>query len=184
MAAARRRICIGVVTGARGVRGELRIRPLTENPQDVAAYGPVETEDGSRRFILSNVNIVSKSIVARVNGITTRDEAEALKGVRLYVPKEALPQIEEDEYYEADLVGLKVSKVDGVTLGELVAVQNFGAGDLLEIHLEDRKDTVLLPFTVDFVPEVDLDGGVIVIDPPDGLFDLPGETTVAENERE
>lgn len=170
------RICIGVITGARGIKGELRIKPLTAKPQDVAAYGPVETEDGSRQLVLNKVAIAGKGIVARAEGITTRNQAEALKGIRLYVPKAALPEIDEDEYYQADLIGLKVTKQDGTEIGAVVALQDFGAGDLLEIRLHGRKTTVLLPFTAECVPQIDVAGGTVSVDPPEGLFDVPDGT--------
>ena len=129
------RICIGVITGAKGIKGELRIKPLTQTPRNVAAYGPVETEDGTRRLVINKVEVSGKGIVVQAEGITTRTDAEALKGIRLYVPKAALPQIDEGEYYQADLIGLKVTSKDGTEIGDVVALQDFGAGDLLEIRL-------------------------------------------------
>lgn len=178
------RICIGVITGAKGIKGELRIKPLTVKPQDVAAYGPVETEDGSRQLVLSKVTISGKGkgIVARAEGITTRNQAEALKGIRLYVAKATLPPIDQDEYYQADLIGLKVTKQDGTEIGAVVALQDFGAGDLLEIRLYGRNATVLLPFTVECVPHVDVPGGIVSVDPPEGLFDVPdGSAAMAQD---
>ena len=176
------RICIGVITGARGIKGDLRIKPLTQTPRNVAAYGPVETEDGTRQLVFNKVEISGKGIVVKAEGITTRTEAEALKGIRLYIPKAALPQIDEDEYYQADLIGLKVTRKDGTEIGDVVALQNFGAGELLEIRLRGRKTTVLLPFTAECVPQVDVDGGTVSVDPLQGLFDVPdGAAAMAQD---
>ena len=170
--AASDRLCVGAISGVRGVRGEIRIKPFTDNPKDVAAYGPVETEDGSRRFRLTHVKVGSQGVSARAEGINSREEAEALKGTRLYVSRDALPEPDEDnEFYVTDLIGLHVEQKEKGQVGIVEAVQDYGAGDLLEIRLKETGKTVFVPFTQDVVPEVNIKAGYILIDPPGGLFD-------------
>ena len=169
------KVCIGAVAGAFGVRGELRVKAFTADPADVAAYGPVETEDG-RSFRLRVTGSPKGDFVAvRAAGIEDRNAAEALRGVRLYVPRTVLPAPEEDEFYHADLIGLAVVRQSGESLGTVVAVQDFGAGDLLEIRTEGGGASVLMPFTRETAPEIDLGAGRIVADPPPGLFDEASE---------
>jgi 16S rRNA processing protein RimM len=159
------RVMVGVVVGAQGVRGALRIKPFTAEAASIAAYGPVEDEAGTRRFRLRLVGEAKGVVVAKLDGIEDRDAAEALKGMRLYVPRAALPAAGDDEFYHADLVGLEALAPDGRRLGRVRAVQNFGAGDTLELELEDGG-ALLVPFTKAAVPEVDLAGRRLVVDPP------------------
>jgi 16S rRNA processing protein RimM len=150
------RVCVGVVTGAHGLHGLVRVRPFTQVPEDVAAYGPVESEDGARAFTLEARNRTGKGqILVRVEGIEDRDEAEALKGERLYLDRARLPAADEDEFYHADLLGLSVVTETGVPVGEVRAVHNFGGGDMLEIAEADGG-LATVPFTHGAVPEVDL----------------------------
>ena len=167
------RICVGAVSGARGVRGELRIKPFTDDPKHVGAYGPVETEDGTRVLTLTGLKAKGDEVTAWAKEVKSRDEAMALKGTRLYVAKAHLPASQEDEFYYADLVGLAAITKDEDDIGQVIAVHDFGAGDVLEIRLAQEKREVMVPFTKDCVPEVDVPGGKVVIDPPDGLFDRP-----------
>lgn len=166
------RVCLGVVTGAHGVRGLVKVKAFTELPEGVAAYGPVETKDGSRRFAIEAKGMIKDLVLCRLEGIEDRDAAEALRGTELHVPRERLPETDEDEegWYHADLVGLRVVGEDGRVYGHVAAVLNFGAGDLLEIAPEGGGETVLMGFTVDNVRLVDPEGGQIVIDPPVGTF--------------
>lgn len=165
------RVCIGAIAGAFGVRGELRLKSFTAEPADMATYGPVETEDGARRFTITLTGQSTKgALVARLSGISTKEEADALRGARLYVARDRLPDLAEDEFYHADLIGMEVYDTGGALLGRVKSVQNHGASDLLEIHGPGLKATVLLPFTMEAVPTVDMAGGRIVADPPDGLF--------------
>lgn len=170
--AADARVCLGVVTGAHGVRGLVKVKAFTELPEGVAAYGPVETKDGSRRFAIEAKGMIKDLVLCRLEGIDDRDTAEALRGTELYVPRERLPEPDEDEegWYHADLVELRVVGEDGRAYGHVAAVLNFGAGDLLEIAPEGGGETVLMGFTVDNVRLVDTEGGRIVIDPPVGTF--------------
>ncbi len=159
------RICVGVVTGAHGLHGLVRVRPFTERPEDIGNYGPVESVDGSRSLILEVRNRVGKGqLLVHVEGVDDRSGAEALRGLELFVPRERLPAADEDEFYHADLIGLPVLAVDGVVLGKVRALYDFGGGDVLEI--EDTEGRVAtIPFTRAAVPEVDLAAGRLVADP-------------------
>lgn len=164
------KIVIAVVGAPHGTRGEVRIKTFTEDPSDLAAYGVVETADG-RSFTVESVRPANEVVVARLSGIDDRNKAEALKNERLFVPRSRLPDTDDDEtFYHADLIGMPVVDSDGVRLGGVKAVLNFGAGDLLEIT-RDGGSTVLLPFTKAFVPTIDLARRQITAHPPIGLFD-------------
>jgi 16S rRNA processing protein RimM len=165
-----RLVLLGVITGARGVRGEVRIKPFTEAPEDIAAYGPLFDETGARRFDLVSVTPAKGGVTARIGGIDDRDAAEALKGTGLHVPREALPEAGEEAWYHDDLVGLAVKTRDGETLGRIRAVVDFGAGDLLEIEFAGRKGSDLVPFTRDYVPEVDPASGHVTVRLPANFF--------------
>jgi 16S rRNA processing protein RimM len=178
-----RKVCLGVVAGAHGVRGLVRVKPFTEEPGGVAAYGPVETADGSRRFRIEATGMAKDLVICRLEGIADRDAAQALRGTELYVSRDKLPAADDDDgWYHADLVGLRAEGVDGRDYGRVVAVHNFGAGDLLEIAPSDGGPTVLMSFIDDNVPEVDIAGGRIVIDPPRGTFDGGDEGEEADGE--
>lgn len=159
-----KRVCVGVVTGAHGLRGLVRVRPYTDVPEDVGAYGPVESADGRASFELEVRNRTGKGqILVHIDGVDDRNAAEALKGMEFYVPRARLPEAEEEEFYYADLVGLLVLGQDDAELGTVRAVQNFGGGDMLEI--DDRRGGVsTIPFTRAAVPEVDVSGGRVVVD--------------------
>lgn len=177
------RILVGVIAGAHGVRGQVRIRSFTADPKGVAAYGPVFDETGRRSLKLTVVGATKGSVIARVEGVEDRNAAEALKGLRLYVPRSALPEPEDDEYYHADLIGLAVELPGGEPFGRIAAVQNYGAGDVLEIQPQTGGPTVVVPFTRAVVPVVDIPGGRIVLEPPPGLLDeppAPGPREVSE----
>jgi 16S rRNA processing protein RimM len=171
------RICVGIITGAQGVRGAVRIKSFTAAPEDVAAYGAVADEAEKRSFALHIVGKAKGVVVAKIAGIEDRDAAEALKGVRLYVARSALPEPEAEEYYHADLIGLRAEQVDGALFGRVRAVHEYGAGDSLEVE-RPEGGTVLVPFTRAAVPVVDIAGGRVVIDPPEGLLD--GRTVESE----
>lgn len=160
------RVCVAAIAGAFGVRGEARVKSFTADPLAFASYGPLETEDGARRFRLRVTRPIPNGFAARLDGVSTREEAEALKGARLYAPRSALPRLPDDEFYHADLLGLAAFDTGGAALGRVAAVQNFGAGDFLEIAQPGGK-TLLLPFTMAAVPTVDLAAGRIVADPPE-----------------
>jgi 16S rRNA processing protein RimM len=164
------RICVGAIAGSFGVQGEVRLKSFTADPQAIADYAPLYTEDGARSFTLEISRPVKQGFAARLSGIATKEQADALKGTRLYIDRARLPSLPDDEFYHADLIGLEVYDTGGALLGRVKTVQNHGATDLLEIHGPDLKATVLLPFTRDVVPTIDLAQRRIVADPPDGLF--------------
>lgn len=164
------KIIVGAIAGAFGVRGDVRLKSFCADPYDIAGYVPLETEDG-RRFDQVDISGQTKgALIARISGITTKEDADALKGASLYAGRGLLPDLPDDEYYHADLIGLPVHDTGGALLGTVRAVQNHGASDLLEIHAPGQRTTVLLPFTMAIVPTVDIAAGRIVADPPEGLF--------------
>ena len=163
-------ICVGAIGGAFGVHGEVRLKSFTSEPEAIAEYAPVFTEDGSRAFDVVLTGRVKNGLSARMPGIVTKEDADALKGTNLFVPRDRLPSLPDDEFYHADLVGLSVYDTGGALLGEVRSVQNHGASDLLEIDGPGLKTTALLPFTRTAVPTVDLVAGKIIADPPEGLL--------------
>ena len=170
-------ICLGAIAGAFGIKGEVRLKSFTSQPEDVASYGALTSEDGSREFTVTLTGQTTKgALVVRLSDVLTKEQADDLRGVRLYVPRERLPALPDDEFYHADLIGLEVFDTAGDSLGRVKAVLNHGAGDLLEVHGPGLNSTVLLPFTHDAVPTVDLTQGRIITDPPEGLFPAPEDT--------
>jgi 16S rRNA processing protein RimM len=161
-------VCLARVGAAHGVRGEVRIRCFTEQPEDVTAYGPLYDRSGKRILSLSLVRSAKDMVVARVAGVRDRDAAEALRGLELYVPRSALPAPDQDEFYVADLIGLEARLADGRPFGVVRNCGNFGAGDVLDVETGEGR-IVSLPFTARTVPEVDLKQRRIVVDPPAGL---------------
>jgi len=175
------RVCLGVIVGVKGLRGEVRIKSFTEDPADVAAYGPLTSDDG-RTFALTVTGQASGAVIAKVKGVTDRNAAEALKGLELWITRSALPAAEEGAYYHADLIGLAVSLATGEALGEVAAVHNFGGGDMIDVRRADGRSD-LIPFTPEVLAKVDLAEGVIVINPLPGLLD-EGETKEDEEGQE
>lgn len=167
-----KRVCIGAIAGAHGVKGVVRVKPFTEQPEAVTAYAPVTDESGSRTFAMRYVGPAKGAVLVQIDGVRDRAGAEALKGVRLYVPRASLPEPEEEEFYHADLIGLSVVDAQGEELGRVRSVEDYGAGDILEVELTTGR-AVMLPFTREVVPEVDLAGGCLVAVPPAGLLDGP-----------
>jgi 16S rRNA processing protein RimM len=163
-----RRILLGRIAGAHGIRGEVLIKTFTRTPENIGAYGPLSDQSGARTFTIESTRATPKGVVARIQGVADRNGAEALKGVELHVAREKLPTAADDEFYHADLIGLLAVDPRGETIGEIVAVQNFGAGDLLEIRLAGTGRTELVPFTEAMVPEVDVAGGRVVVAMPEG----------------
>lgn len=167
--AAGQRVCLGVMVGAHGVRGLVKVKSFTEVPADVAAYGAVSDDSGRRQWQLEVVGPApGKSddvVLARVAGVEDRDAAQALHGTRLYVGRAALPAPDEEEFYHADLIGLRVEDAEGRLLGIVRAVENHGAGDVLEVEGAEGSAR-LLPFTRTVVPLVDIAGGRLVAAPP------------------
>jgi 16S rRNA processing protein RimM len=164
------RICLGQIGAPHGVRGQVRLRSFTSDPEAIAAYGSLQTEDG-RILQLKSLQPARDHFVAAFVGICNRDAAEQLANAKLYVPRERLPQLADaDEFYHADLVGLAAVNREGRRLGTVVAIHNFGAGDLIEVRFYEGGQTEMLPFDVLHVPDVDVGAGRIVINP----FSCPG----------
>ena len=161
-------ICVARIGAAHGVRGAVKLWTFTEDPLAVKRYGPLVTKDGARQFEVTHVREAKGHLVATLKGIATREEAERLNGVELYVAREKLPATSEDEYYHADLIGLAAVNAAGEPLGRVIAIHNFGAGDIIEIAPPNGA-TMLLPFSNAVVPTVDLEGGRVVIELPDEI---------------
>ncbi len=160
-------IQVGRVAGAFGVRGEVRITSFTAEPLALLDYKDLKREDGSAGLTLTSGRLAKGGIVCRAKEIETREQAEALRGLKLYIPRAALPEPDEDEFYVTDLIGLAVVDPTGEPLGHIKAVQDFGAGDLLEVSPTEGGATWYLPFTREAVPEVRLADGVVVGVKPD-----------------
>jgi 16S rRNA processing protein RimM len=158
-------VCVARIGAAHGVRGAVKLWTFTEDPLAVKDYGPLMTKDGARQFEVTHVREAKDHLVATLKGVTTREDAQRLNGLELYVPRDRLPETDEDEYYHADLIGLAAVNADDEPLGRVVAIHNFGAGDIIEIA-PAKGATMLLPFTNAVVPTVDLAGGRVIIKLP------------------
>ena len=159
-------VCLGEVLGAHGVRGAVRIKSFAMNVSDIAAYGPLQSEDGGKQFELTVRGVSRGAVLAEIEGIDRREAAAALRGTRLYVRREALSETEEDEFYHADLIGLSARTVSGESYGVVRGIYDYGAGDVIEIERQKEDPSILFPFTRENVPEIDLAAGCLVIDPP------------------
>jgi 16S rRNA processing protein RimM len=169
----RDRVLLGVVAAPHGVRGLVRIKSFTEDPMAIAAYGPLSDETGRKAYRVEALSVARDAVLARIEGVADRTAAEALRGLRLYAERSALPEAGEREWYEADLVGLAAVGRDGRDWGKVIAFHDFGAGSVMEL-----SGGVMLPFTDEVVPEIDVPGGKVVVDPPAGLL-AAGETKEA-----
>ena len=161
-------ICIARIGAAHGVRGAVKLWTFTEDPLAVQRYGPLLTKDGARQFEVTHAREAKDHLVATLKGVATREDAERLNGIELYIPREKLPATDEDEYYHADLIGLAAVTISDQPLGRVIAIHDFGAGDIIEIA-PPAGATLLLPFTNAVVPSVDLAAGHVVIELPDEL---------------
>jgi 16S rRNA processing protein RimM len=164
------RVLLGEIGAAQGLKGEVRLRSYTQDPAAIARYGALDDEHG-RPIEIESLRVTPKALIVRIKGVTTREGAEALANTKLYIARSRLPERDEEEWYHADLIGLAVVNAGGAPIGTVIAVQNFGAGDLIEIKPSAGGPTVLVPFTRDAVPEVDVEGGRLVLVPPEGLFE-------------
>lgn len=162
-------VCLGRIGGAHGLRGAVRIQTFTDEPEDIGTYGPLVSPPGDRRFRVTVQRRVKSGVIARVAGVDSRHAAMELKGILLFVARDVLPPPGDDEFYHADLVGMTGVALDGTALGQVIAVWNFGAGDVLELKAAKSGKAVMLPFDQQVVPTVDLAGGVIRIDVPESL---------------
>lgn len=163
-------VSVGVITGAHGVKGEVKLRSFTADPAAIASYSPLETAAG-RKIEIAKLRPQTDGFIASLKAVTSRDAAEELRGTELFVPRARLPEPGENEVYLRDLIGLTVWLKDGARLGDVVATPNYGAGDLLDVKVDGRKDTVLIPFSVGFVVEADVAARRIVVELPEGFLD-------------
>lgn len=157
------RVLLGTIATAHGIRGEVVLRTYTGDPEAIATYGPLSDEAGRRTFKIKSARATPKGVIARIDGISDRNAAEALRGIDLYVARARLPKPADKEYYYADLIGLSARDEAGVEIGWIVNVVNFGAGDLLEIRFNDTKQTDYVPFTDGCVPNVDVAAGFVTL---------------------
>ena len=164
------KVCIAQIGAAHGVRGEVRVKLFSDDPQSLIQYGALETADGSRRFEIETARFAKTVYVCGIKGLRNRDEAEALNGTRLYVSRDKLPELDEEEFYHSDLLGLEARLETGDVLGTIVGIPDFGAGDLLDI-VPKRGKGVYIPFTREAVPVVNIAEGYVTVIPPEGLLD-------------
>lgn len=164
------RICVGAIMGAFGVKGEVRLKSFCADPAAIGSYSPLYSKDGKTQYDLKITRPVKSGFAARIKDIRFKDQADALRGVTLFADREKLPNLPDDEFYHADLIGLDVYDTGGEKLGRINAIHDHGAGDMLEVTGKDIKGSVLLPFTQAAVPTVDLTSGRIIADPPHGIF--------------
>lgn len=171
------RICVARIGAAHGVRGEVKLWPFTEDPMAVLHYGPLSSKDGARQFEVVRARAAKDHLVAVLKGVATREDAERVNGIELYIARASLPATETDEYYHADLIGLRAIDAKGAAIGKVLAVHNFGAGDIIEIA-PLQGSSMLLPFTNAVVPSVDLANGHVVIELPQ---EVDGDSPDAES---
>ncbi len=158
-------VCVARIGAAHGVRGAVKLWTFTEDPLAVQSYGPLMTKDGTREFEIANLREAKDHMVATFKGVATRNDAEKLNGIELYVPREKLPATDDGEYYHADLIGLAAVNAADEPLGRVVGIHNFGAGDIIEIA-PPKGATMMLPFSNAVVPTVDIAAGRVVIELP------------------
>ncbi len=164
-------VVLGRIVGAHGIRGEVVLMSFTAEPQAIAGYGALDLVGSGRSLVIEALRPAKAGFIARLQGITDRNAAEALKGTELAVPRTRLPAAPEGEVYHADLIGLAVRLPDGRTIGRVTDVENYGASDLLAVRLNDDGREVLLPFNRAAVPAIDIAAGFLIADPPEGLLE-------------
>ncbi|EAV42736.1 16S rRNA processing protein RimM [Stappia aggregata IAM 12614] len=163
------KVLMAKIGAAHGIRGEVRVKPYGDDPLSFADYGILTTRDGKRSFEVERARVQKTVVITKFKGITDRNQAEELNGIDLFIDRDQLPEPEEDEFYYSDLTGLDVLDQTGETLGKIIAVQDFGAGDLLEVRPK-RGRSFYIPFTKDFVPEIDLENGRVCVSLPEDYF--------------
>jgi 16S rRNA processing protein RimM len=179
-----RRILLGRIAGAHGIKGQVLIKTFTSEPEGIADYGALEDSTGKRTFDIKVERVTPKGVIGRVNGISDRTQAEALKGIDLYVRRERMPAPAEGEFYFEDLKGLDAVAADGKAIGKVLAVVNYGAGDILEIRLSDGGNIKLVPFMEAYIGAVDVAAGRITVTLPEEVDagDAQGGEGGAEDE--
>ena len=169
------RLLLGVVAGPRGIKGEMKVKTFTGNPEDIASYGSLENEAGTQSYKIKLVGFSKGIPVIRIKGVADRNQAEAFKGTELYISRDRLPETESDEFYHTDLIGLDAIFEDGTIFGKILRLFDFGAGDMLEVVPDGKgaKSSIFVPFTLEMVPTVDLDAGHVVLSLSDDFFEVP-----------
>ena len=170
MGTPRDQVLVGVIVGAHGIKGEVKLKSFTSDPLSIGRYGPLQSSSG-KQFEIAKLKAAKDDFIASLKNVNDRNEAETLKGVELFVARGKLPQLKTPEAYAHDLMGLDVVLENGTTLGKLVGMPNYGAGDLLEVTVDGNSETVLIPFTNTFVPQNDFASGKIVVVLPEGYLD-------------
>ena len=163
-------VLVGVIVGAHGIKGEVKLKSFTSEPLSIGRYGPLQSFSG-QQFEITKLKAAKDDFIASLKGVNDRNEAETLKGVELFVSREKLPKLKTHETYAHDLMGLDVVLENGSKLGKLVGMPNYGAGDLLEVEIKGSAETVLIPFTSNFVPQNDFTNGKIIVNLPEGYLD-------------
>ena len=158
-----KRICLGAIVGVHGIRGEVKVKSFTEVPEDIDQYGIVENEAGTRKFEIKVVGHSKELLRVKIKGLDDRNEAMSLKGTGLYVNKDVLPELEEEEFYHTDLIGLEARDENNQFFGEVIGVYNFGAGDMLDIKTGETRQSEMIPFTKAYVPTVNIKEGYIIV---------------------
>ena len=170
MGTPRDQVLVGVIVGAHGIKGEVKLKSFTSEPSSIGRYGPLQSSSG-QKFEIIKLKAAKDDFIAGLKNVNDRNQAETLKGVELFVAREKLPKLETHEAYAHDLMGLDVVLENGSRLGKLVAMPNYGAGDLLEVAVDGEAETILIPFTTAFVPQDDFSSGTIIVNLPEGYLD-------------
>jgi 16S rRNA processing protein RimM len=170
MGASGDQVLVGVIVGAHGIKGEVKLKSLTADPLSITRYGPLRSTAG-QLFEIAKIRPAKDDFIAVLKNVTDRNQAELLKGAELFVNRDRLPKLASHETYAHDMIGQEICLADGTRLGKLVAMPNYGAGDLLEVEREANTETVLIPFTTAFVPQTDFTSGKITVILPEGYLD-------------
>lgn len=163
----KRLICVAVITSAHGIKGAVKVRSFTEYPEDFAEYSPLLSADGTKNFNVKIISDAGDSFIAEVEGVKSRNEAEMLRGTELFIYRDSLPEVEDNEFYYEDLIGLEARSINGKKMGVITAIYNHGAGDILEVKMNNSGKAELVSFTDDNVPEINITGGYVVIHMPE-----------------
>lgn len=165
------RILMAQIGAAHGIRGEVRVKPFGDDPLSFGDYGKLESQDGTRKFKVKQARVQKTVVVTKFEGVNTRNEAEILNGMKLYITRDKLPETDgEDEFYHADLIGLKAIDETGEVIGTVLTLENFGAGDLIEIAPKSGN-SLMFPFTKAVVPTIDVNEGFVEVHAPAGFYD-------------
>lgn len=177
-----KKICIGKIVAAHGIRGEVKVQPRNSNPEDWNKLGEFENKDASRTFAIKVTGMSSVNVRVKIKGVDNRNDAEALIGTEFYVNRNKLPELNEDEYYLQDLIGLKIClQTPDKVIGKVARICNFGAGDIIELKLDGQKETEMLPFTKQYVPEINIADGYVIVSSEKMIFAPDEEEDNAES---